>query len=163
MIQLNQALDLDLSCLCVCPCFAAMLPKLLCLLAAGVYAAAKPKHHSAAHCCSNTAFEAFFMFLKPQQNIVSILHGDHLPVLDLERCMQHLKGQLAAQMNAGACLCRLAFVDLQGAAEADIGAELSYDYCDILLTQKGFKAIMEAYEAGIQVACLVLAASYTHI
>ena len=121
------------------------------MLAAGVHATAKPKHPSAAHYCSHTAFEAFFVFLNSQQNTVSILHGDHLPVLDLERFMQHLKGQLAAQMNAGACLCKLAFIELQKAADADIGAELSYDYCDILLTQKGFKAIMEAYEAGVQV------------
>lgn len=95
------------------------------------------------------------MFVNSPQNIVSIRHGDHLPLLDLESCVQHLKGHLSAQMNAGACLCKLAFVELQDAADADIGAEVSYDYCDILLTQKGFKAIIEAYDAGVQV-CLAL-------
>ena len=133
------------------PCFSCTLLKILRSLAAGVYAKARPKRQSAAHDCSDTAFEALFMFLESQQNITSIHHRDGLPVLDLEECMQHLKGQLAAQMNAGACLCRLAIMELQEAADADTGTELSFDYCDILLTQKGFKAVIEAYEAGIQV------------
>lgn len=118
---------------------------------AGVYATAVPNPQSAAHYCSDTAFEALWVFLQSQQNISSILDGDHLPVLNLEVCMLHLKGQLAAQMTAGACLCKLAAIELQEVAESDTGTDTAFDYCDQLLSQKGFKAMMKCYEAGIQV------------
>lgn len=147
----TQTRDADQGQRCMCPCSACTLLQVLCFLAAGVYAKARPKHQSIAHDCSETAFEAMFVFLESEQNLTSIRHKDGLPVLDLERCTQHLKGQLAAQMNAGACLCRLAVMELQEAGDADTGTELNFDYCDILLTQKGFKAVMDAYEAGIKV------------
>lgn len=118
---------------------------------AGVYASAVPKRQSAAHYCSDTAFEALWAFLQADQNVASILDGDHLPVLKLEACMQHLKGQLAAQMTAGACLCKLASMELHELQESDTGTDTTFDYWDMVLSQKGFKAMLQCYEAGIQV------------
>ena len=133
------------------PCFAARLLETSAFATADIYATDVPKPQSAAHYCSDTAFEALWVFLQSEQNITSIWGGDHLPVLDLEACMQHLKGQLAAQMTAGACLCKLAAIELQEVAESDTGTDTAFEYCDMLLTQKGFKAMMKCYEAGVQV------------
>ena len=93
------------------------------------------------------AFEALFAILQSEQHTPSILQENHLPVLDLELCMQHLKGQLAAQMTAGACLCQLVFLELREAPHS----HTEYAYCDMLLSFKGFKAMMQSLEAGIQV------------
>ena len=61
--------------------------------------------------------------------------------------MHHLKGQLAVQMTAGACLCQLVFLELQEPPHP----HTEYAYCDMLLSSKGFKAMMQCLEAGIQV------------
>ena len=91
-------------------------------------------------------FEVLFAFLQ-SKHTGSILQGDHLPVLDLEVCMQHLEGQLAAQMTAAACLCKLAFMELQEEEDTDP----SHAYCDQLPSCKGFKAMIRCLEAGTQV------------
>ena len=118
---------------------------------AGVYATAVPNPECAAHHCSDVAFEALWVFLQSEHNIASIMDGDHLPVLDLEACMRNLEGRATAQLTAGACLCKLAARELQEAAESDTGTGTTFDSCDMVLTNKGFKAMLKCYEAGIQV------------
>ena len=94
------------------------------------------------------ALEALFAFLQSgHRHTDTILQGDELPVINLELCMQLLEGQPAAQMTAGACLCKLVFLELQG--KADPGT--AYAYREQLISRKGFKAMMRCLEAGIQV------------
>ena len=113
---------------------------------AGTYAEALPLAHSSTLCCSYAAFEALYVFLQPEQTAILLYQG-HLPVLKLEVCMQQLEGQLAAQMTAVACLCKLALMELQ----EEVDTDTSHAYCGQVLAYKGFKAMMRCLEAGIQV------------